>query len=283
MIENTSQDSLLNRYPELSRQLHEWFNAHKQEYGPNLRNASERIGIGYSAMRHYFAGHSFPTGVQLEALRAHTHLPVLHEKSIPIRTAREAELGTSSTSGAQRRADIGESLEGAPSLSARNKNLLIALRVWVGENTGYRNRRTLARALDVDERTLQRWLSGEGYPEPDHQARITRLTGIEFTAHGPVIGSLARPVAKVTARPVKTAKSAVAVHDALLELLRRLDPFVKGSAEDRRILQEACPRDDAGFVTSLLNAIYDDEETFQTWRFFNVESRYDQVKESRHK
>jgi hypothetical protein len=50
-------------------------------------------------------------------------------------------------------------------------------------------------------------------------------------------------------------------------LMAALEPFKKGTAEDRALLRRTVAARDVGYLTSLLKAMYD-EDQFQTWVYF---------------
>jgi transcriptional regulator with XRE-family HTH domain len=148
--------------------------------------------------------------------------------------------------------------------SARNRSLLVALRSWraaVGIS-----REDLAVKLGCGLRTLDTWLNGEAYPrDPAHLKAITNVTGITFDAAGeahlPGNGSARQPT---IAYPPAIQKAA----ESIAALMRDLQPIIRGPPALRRGLREVVNREDAGYLKAAMEALYSDEETFQTWKHF---------------
>jgi transcriptional regulator with XRE-family HTH domain len=234
----------------------------------NIRQLGEALGINYSALRHYFAGHNFPRGDALTKLRDLTQLPILDRAPARRSRTRAVEatrpqiysvperLPAQSTQGASPVGDKGD---------PRRVKLLVALRTWIGQHPEV-GRSGLARALGVSERTVQAWVTGRYYPDPVLQKEIARVTGVSFGPDGPTLSSSVAPSLPASTKSVPSEAEAAA--EALLHLLRVLEPVVQGPPARRKALQQAFSREGAGYLTAALTALYSSEEDFQTWKYF---------------
>jgi transcriptional regulator with XRE-family HTH domain len=246
--------------------LSAWLEAHPEE--GSMSRLGHRLGINYSALRHYFAGHSFPRGEALAKLREATRLEILERipprrmRSVPetrIASETPSKGGSAPNRAHARRISIDE--RGDP----RKLKLLVALRTWIGQHPEL-GRSGLARALGVSERTLQAWVTGRYYPDPLLQKEIARVTGVSFGPDGPALPSMTAVHAHVPAKEAGTEAQAAA--EALLLVLRALEPVVQGPPARRKALREAFSREGAGYLTAALTALYSSEEDFQTWKYF---------------
>lgn len=244
-------------------ELAAWLRAHPEE--GTIKQLGEKLGINYSALRHYFAGHSFPRGEALSKLRQATQLPIL-ERPPPFRAhSSRQEVLVPRTPGER---DDGQSQPSHRSESPdwgadpRRFRFIVALRTWIGQHpeTG---RSGLAVVLGVSDSTVQEWVTGRYYPKPKLQRDISRVTGITFGPEGPTL-----PVAGIAPSPRIYETEVQVVAEALLEVLRVLQPVVQGPPARRKALQQAFSREGAGYLTAALTALYSSEEDFQTWKYF---------------
>ncbi|MGH9364402.1 MAG: hypothetical protein ACRD1B_03935, partial [Thermoanaerobaculia bacterium] len=79
--------------------------------------------------------------------------------------------------------------------------------------------------------------------------------------------SPARPGQAVQTRVPSSKEMAQAVFTTIHRLLNELNSFKRGTPADRAILRQTVPARDIGYLTTLLKAMYD-EDQFQTWLYF---------------
>jgi transcriptional regulator with XRE-family HTH domain len=243
-----------------------WLKEHPE--AGNIRQLGEELGINYSALRHYFAGHSFPRGDALVKLRHTTHLEVLNQ--VPARHARRPVTPVTIPSAAPVKVnppDQAQTPAGsfAEKEDSRKLKLLVVLRTWIGRHPEI-GRPGLARGLGVSERTVQSWVTGRYYPGPNTLKAIERVTGISFGSTGPTLAGVAGQPGPAPSKASGTEAQIAA--NALLQVLRALEPVVQGPPARRKALQEAFSREGAGYLTAALTALYSSEEDFQTWKYF---------------
>jgi len=141
----------------------------------------------------------------------------------------------------------------------------ITLRKALAKSTKFRTIRAVSEAARVNYNTTKDYFQGRHLASRENWARIAAVFLAEIGASIPVRRK--RVGAAAANRRVPAARAA-----RVLETLRRLGEqldFVKtGSRKDRDLLRRIVPGTDVGYITSLLRALYD-EDQFEEWILFS--------------
>jgi transcriptional regulator with XRE-family HTH domain len=155
----------------------------------------------------------------------------------------------------------------------------VVLRRALAASGRFRTIGELAAATGINASSLSGYLQGRRLPSPETWHRLA-------VALRPEAASAVPPTTRVPpGQPPKRASAAqdsapkqepiadslqhsAAVRRAILELTRQLDFFKRGTRADREALRRTIPGRDIGYLTSLLRAIYD-EDQFETWILFS--------------
>ncbi len=154
---------------------------------------------------------------------------------------------------------------------AERERIGIDLKRWMRSQGRYKTIRELEKPTGIPYSSLKDYFSGAAAPAGERLERLAALTGVS---------SLLRLVPGQPREAVKPAagssdQMARAVLMTLHRLLDELNFFKRGGSVDRAVLRRVVPARDVGYVTTLLKAMYD-EDQFQTWLYFaeyNPESR----------
>jgi len=141
----------------------------------------------------------------------------------------------------------------------------IALRKALARSTKFETIREVADAAAVNYSTLRDYFGARHLPNRERWARIASVLLPEIGATESVHKERATATASSKRPP---ALHAAEVLKALRQLGEVLEFFKKGSPQDRELLRRMVPGADVGYITSLLRALYD-EDQFEEWILFS--------------
>ena len=141
----------------------------------------------------------------------------------------------------------------------------IALRKALARSGRFATVRELAHASGIKYDTLKKYFQGRHLPSPETWKRLALALG----QSRPTIQQ-APAFAERGAAPQQpgASKQASRIWDTMKQLCQQLEFFKQGSREDRETLRKVVPGRDVGYATSLLRALYDEDE-FQSWILFS--------------
>lgn len=145
----------------------------------------------------------------------------------------------------------------------KRERIAIELKQWLRSQSRYKTIRELEAPTGIPYSSLRDYFCGGALPVGDRLRRLATLTGSRV-----LLGMAAVPP-DLAGTNAETGKERAAreVLMALHRLLAELDFFKRGSAEDRALLRRFLPARDVGYLTTLLKAMYD-EDQFQAWVYF---------------
>ncbi|MCK4415217.1 MAG: helix-turn-helix transcriptional regulator [Candidatus Eisenbacteria sp.] len=162
----------------------------------------------------------------------------------------------------------------------------IALRKALAATGRYATIREVATATGVNYSTLRGYFQGRQLPSDETWRLLRMALGTASSARRPSADQAASPArAERRGRPAggqqaqpsaaSTRKStnepfarALEIRQQIQHLSNLLDFFKRGAASDREALRRAIPGRDMGYLTSLLRALYD-EDQFEAWILFS--------------
>lgn len=158
-----------------------------------------------------------------------------------------------------------------PSKSDRER-VAIDLKKWLRSQPQYKTIADLRNPTGIPYTSLKDYFGGKALPSGARLEKLAALTGAPSlmamlpTQSGGRAASSGAPSSAEMARSVFTT-----IH----RLLNELNFFKRGTAADRAALRNVVPARDVGYLTTLLKAMYD-EDQFQAWLYFadyNPESK----------
>ena len=143
------------------------------------------------------------------------------------------------------------------------ERMAIELKQWLRSQGRYRTIRELEGPAGIPYSSLKDYFSGAAIPKGDRLERLTALTGV------PSLLSVRpdAPSGSTAAGGLTGEQTAREVLMTLHRLVNELHYFKRGTAADRATLRRVVPARDVGYATTLLKAMYD-EDQFQTWVYF---------------
>ena len=164
--------------------------------------------------------------------------------------------------------------------SSEREQEAAALRRWFSSQKRFGSWAAMERALKITEDYLHHIKSGEKRAvDPELRAKLFEATGLE--AFKPIVGNLKsrklqRKVSQQNPRDKdrieqfgdNPTKRATRIKTLLIELADELEFFKQKPESVRRIFRKVIPGEDIAFVTTLLRALYD-EDQFQRWLLFS--------------
>jgi len=141
----------------------------------------------------------------------------------------------------------------------------IALRKALLESTRFRTIREVSDAAKVNYNTTKDYFQGRHIANRKNWKKITAVFLAEMGAEMPARRRKATPAADKRRLP---AARAARVLKTLQQLGTQLDFFKTGSRKDRDLLRRVVPATDVGYVTSLLKALYG-EDQLEEWILFS--------------
>lgn len=151
---------------------------------------------------------------------------------------------------------------------AERERIAIELKKWLRSQSRYKTVKDLQVPTGIPYESLKDYFQGRSIPSGERLERLAALTAL------PSLSALA-PVRTVRTRPSSSKEMAQSVFTTIHRLLNELNSFKRGTPADRAVLRNIVPARDIGYLTTLLKAMYD-EDQFQTWLYFadyNPESR----------
>lgn len=149
-----------------------------------------------------------------------------------------------------------------PSKTERER-VAIELQKWLKGQSRYRTIRDLQAATGIPYSSLKDYFSGRKFPSAERLQRLAGFTGLgsvlELLPSGTTVTSGQQPHApeEMARRVLETAH----------RFMADLEYFKRGTADDRALLKTVVPPRDVGYLTTLLKAMYD-EDQFATWLYF---------------
>ncbi len=154
---------------------------------------------------------------------------------------------------------------------AERERIAIELKKWLRSQSHYKTVKELQAPTGIPYESLKDYFQGRSIPSGERLERLAALTALpSLSALAPV-----RPGQTVRTRPSSRKEMAQSVFTTIHRLLNELNSFKRGTAADRAVLRSIVPARDIGYLTTLLKAMYD-EDQFQAWLYFaeyNPESR----------
>lgn len=143
------------------------------------------------------------------------------------------------------------------------ERIAIELKTWLRSQSRFTTIQALEGPTGIPYSSLKDYFSGRAVPAGERLRRLADIAGTP-TLLTLVTRVPAEPAQKEVRQAEKTARS---VREDVDHLLAHLEFFKKGSTSDRAVLRSVLPPRDVGYLTSLLKAMYD-EDQFQTWLYF---------------
>ena len=151
----------------------------------------------------------------------------------------------------------------------------IALRRAMASAGRFETIRELAETVDINYSTLRGYFQGRSLPSEENWQRLGSALGQGSASSAPKVPR--RTEAKTSGLPSgdraeapseEACASAEEVRRQIRHLSHTLGFFKHGSAADRETLRRTIPGRDMGYLTSLLRALYD-EDQFEAWILFS--------------
>ena len=153
------------------------------------------------------------------------------------------------------------------------KELPTKLRQWFQGQTKWKSLIEMAKHLEINKHTMSDYFNGRNYPKGENLKKLTDLTQL------PILlqlqqnnsGNKAQKQdikAQTLSKEISPLQNANDVYTKLTDLIALLDYFKKGTAKEREVLLQVIPPMQIGYITSLLKALYNEDE-FQQWIFFS--------------
>ena len=164
------------------------------------------------------------------------------------------------------------------SSSSEREQEAAALRKWFSSQKRFVSWAAMERALKITEDYLRHIKSGEKRAvDPELRAKLFEATG--FEAFKPLVGksrkshrdfSQQRLEEKDRTEQIGDSPSerATRIKTLLVSLADELEFFKQKSEAARRAFRKVVPGEDVGYITTLLRALYD-EDQFQRWLLFS--------------
>ena len=164
--------------------------------------------------------------------------------------------------------------------SSEREQEAAALRSWFSSQKRFGSWAAMERALKITEDYLRHIKSGEKRAvDPELRAKLFEATGLE--SFKPIVGDFKlrksqRKISQQNPRDKDIIKQfgdtpserATRIKTLLIELADELEFFKQKPESVRRIFRKVIPGEDIGYVTTLLRALYD-EDQFQRWLLFS--------------
>lgn len=144
------------------------------------------------------------------------------------------------------------------------QRVALELKAWLRSQQGFHTIRELEPVTGIPYSSLRDYFCGHAAPVGERLRRLANLTAVPSLLEQ--LGAERTATASHTPTPDPAALAAT-VRDDADRLLSDLEPFKRGTAEDRAMLRSRLPARDVGYLTSLLKALYD-EDQFETWLYF---------------
>lgn len=161
------------------------------------------------------------------------------------------------------------------------KELPLRLREWFQSQRKWKTRTELARDLGINSRTFDDYFNGRNLPRGENLLKLVNVANLpilieiqnlnsknkQYSNTSPSLNKKEEtPSSRDKGNP--SLEKAHQVHLSLIKLNELLDFFKKATAEERTELKKTIPPQQIGYITSLLKALYNEDE-FQQWIFFS--------------
>ena len=144
------------------------------------------------------------------------------------------------------------------------ERIALELKGWLRSQQRFRTIRELEPVTCIPYSSLRDYFCGHAAPVGERLRRLAGLTRVPSLVEQLGSGVTATPSPTTTDDPTALAAR---VRDDADRLLADLEPFKRGTPEQRAVLRSTLPPRDVGYLTSLLKALYD-EDQFETWLYF---------------
>ena len=151
------------------------------------------------------------------------------------------------------------------------KELPLKLRAWFQGQNKWKSLIEIAKHLDINKHTMSDYFNGRNYPKGENLKKLTDLTQLPILIElkQKEFGNIHQNQnIKEQKNDIPPLENANTVYQKLTELNTLLDYFKKGTAKEREVLRQVIPPMQIGYITSLLKALYNEDE-FQQWIFFS--------------
>lgn len=151
------------------------------------------------------------------------------------------------------------------------KELPSKLRAWFQGQTKWKSLIEIANQLGINKHTMSDYFNGRNYPKGENLKKLAEITQLPILLQIPQNDTGKKQVQKKNEVPQSdnsTLNNANEVYQKLTELNTLLEHFKKGTAKEREVLRQTIPPMQIGYITSLLKALYNEDE-FQQWIFFS--------------
>lgn len=156
--------------------------------------------------------------------------------------------------------------------SSEREEEAAALRKWFLSQKRFGSWAAMERALKITEDYLHHVKSGEKRAvDPELRAKLFEATGLE--AFKPMARGFKSRKSQGKASQQEQSgdnpsERAIKIKTLLIELADELEFFKQKPESVRRVFRKVIPGEDIGYVTTLLRALYD-EDQFQRWLLFS--------------
>ena len=151
------------------------------------------------------------------------------------------------------------------------KELPSKLRAWFQGQNKWKSLIEIAKYLDINKHTMSDYFNGRNYPKGENLKKVATLTQLPILLElqqNEIGNKQPKQITKEQNKEISPLENANNVYHKLTELIALLDYFKKGTAKEREMLRQVIPPMQIGYTTSLLKALYNEDE-FQQWIFFS--------------
>lgn len=150
-----------------------------------------------------------------------------------------------------------------------------ALREWFSTQKKYGSWAAMERALKITKDYLRHIKSGEKRAvDPELRRKLYEATGLEIFKSIPkdrvrkAVSQCQKDSVQVSRKALSASDRAAKIRELLVALADELEFFKQQSEQARKIFRKTVPGEDVGYITTLLRALYD-EDQFQRWLLFS--------------
>jgi len=142
-----------------------------------------------------------------------------------------------------------------------NQEIKDALAKWFANQKQWATRKQFANSIGIPYSTLKKYFSGTHFPSGRNLQKLYTATNLDCF----------KQKSKVNQKSInKEAISKAEVIKRLLFILNEeLEYFKNGKAEERDLLRNILSGPDVGYITALLDSIFE-EERFKDWLIMNT-------------
>jgi hypothetical protein len=145
---------------------------------------------------------------------------------------------------------------------ADRDRIAIELKKWLRSHSLYRKVADLQAPTGIPYASLKDYFQGRSIPSGDRLERLAAFTGL------PSLRALLNPLPTSAGSASPSNDKARSVAITVHHLLTQLNFFKRGTSADRDVLRNTLPARDVGYLTTLLKAMYE-EDQFQNWVYFS--------------